>query len=87
MNFTIDARAESRRGLLLIVLAAVLWGTVGVATKTIFGLSDTNPLSIGFFRLAIATPALQVAASPGAAVYGFRSAPHLPGDRQAEELL
>ncbi|HEU5101820.1 MAG TPA: EamA family transporter [Roseiflexaceae bacterium] len=61
MNLHIDAPAESRRGLLLIVLAAVLWGTVGVATKTIFELSDTNPLSIGFFRLAFAVPVLLVA--------------------------
>lgn len=61
MNLHTDARAESRRGLLLIVLAAVLWGTVGVATKTIFRLSDTNPLSIGFFRLAFAVPVLLAA--------------------------
>jgi len=61
MNLHIDARAESRRGLLLIVLAAVLWGTVGITTKTIFGLSDTNPLSIGFFRLAFSVPVLLVA--------------------------
>ncbi|HJZ45856.1 MAG TPA: EamA family transporter [Roseiflexaceae bacterium] len=61
MNIYFDARAESRRGLLLIVLAAVLWGTVGVTTKTIYGLSDTNPLSIGFFRLAFSAPALLAA--------------------------
>jgi DME family drug/metabolite transporter len=52
------ARASARRGLLLIVLTAVLWGTVGVTTKSIYGLADTNALSIGFFRLAIATPVL-----------------------------
>src|SRR5262249_2677535 len=57
MNPLFDA-AGARRGLLSIVLAAVLWGTVGVATKALYGLTDTNPLSIGFFRLAIATPAL-----------------------------
>ena len=61
MNTLVDTRADSRRGLLLIVLAAVLWGTVGIATKAIYGLADTNPLSIGFFRLAIATPALLLA--------------------------
>jgi drug/metabolite transporter, DME family len=61
MNFPIDARATSRHGLLLIVLAAVLWGTVGITTKTIFGLSDTNPLSIGFFRLAFSVPVLLAA--------------------------
>lgn len=51
-------RAESRRGLLLIMLAAVLWGTVGICTKTIYQLAPTNPLSIGFFRLAISLPFL-----------------------------
>jgi drug/metabolite transporter, DME family len=61
MNSPIDTRAASRRGLLLIVLAAVLWGTVGVATKTIFGLSDTNSLSIGFFRLVFSVPVLLAA--------------------------
>src|SRR5262245_31612351 len=61
MNSPIDARATSRRGLFLIVLAAVLWGTVGVATKTIYGLSDTNSLSIGFFRLVFSVPVLLAA--------------------------
>jgi DME family drug/metabolite transporter len=61
MNILNATRADSRRGLLLIVLAAVLWGTVGITTKTIFGLSDTNPLSIGFFRLAFSVPVLLAA--------------------------
>jgi drug/metabolite transporter, DME family len=52
------ARAESRRGLLLIMLAAVLWGTVGISSKTIYHLATTNPLSIGFFRLALSLPLL-----------------------------
>lgn len=52
------ARAEARRGLLLIMLAAVLWGTVGISSKTIYQLVATNPLSIGFFRLAISLPVL-----------------------------
>jgi drug/metabolite transporter, DME family len=52
------ARVESRRGLLLIMLAAVLWGTVGISTKTIYQLATTNPISIGFFRLAISLPVL-----------------------------
>jgi DME family drug/metabolite transporter len=51
----------ARRGLLSIVIAGVLWGTVGVATKALYGLTNTNPLSIGFFRLAIATPVLLAA--------------------------
>lgn len=56
-----NARGGSHRGLLLIVLSAVLWGTVGVAVKAIYGLAETNPLSIGFFRLAISVPALLLA--------------------------
>jgi DME family drug/metabolite transporter len=58
MHIELNARAGSRRGLLLIVLAALLWGTVGVATKGIYTLSDTNALSIGFFRLVFAAPVL-----------------------------
>jgi DME family drug/metabolite transporter len=61
MNSPIDARANSRRGLLLIVLTAVLWGTVGTAVKFIYGLADTNPLSIGFFRLVFSAPVLLAA--------------------------
>jgi DME family drug/metabolite transporter len=61
MDIIFDSRAQSRRGLLLILLAALLWGTVGVATQGLYHLSDTNALSIGFFRLAIATPALAAA--------------------------
>jgi DME family drug/metabolite transporter len=54
------ARA-SRGGLGLIAGAALLWGTVGVTTQTLYGLSATNALSVGFFRLALATPALLLA--------------------------
>ena len=58
MQSTNNARAESRHGLLLIMLAAITWGPVGVTTKTIYGLAATNPLSIGFFRLALSLPIL-----------------------------
>lgn len=58
MQSTNNARAESRHGLLLIMLAAVMWGTVGITTKTIYGLTATNPLSIGFFRLTLSLPIL-----------------------------
>ncbi len=61
MNSPIDARAASRHGLLLIVLAAVLWGTVGTAVKIIYDLAETNPLSIGFFRLVFSVPVLLAA--------------------------
>jgi drug/metabolite transporter, DME family len=61
MNSPIDARAASRHGLLLIVLTAVLWGTVGTAVQFIYGLVETNPLSIGFFRLLFSVPVLLAA--------------------------
>ncbi len=61
MKIQAVAQGGSTQGLLLIVLSAVLWGTVGVAVKAIYGLSDTNPLSIGFLRLAISVPALFIA--------------------------
>jgi DME family drug/metabolite transporter len=52
-----------RSGFLLIAIAAILWGTVGVSTKTIYTLSETTPLSVGFFRLVIAAPTLWIAAA------------------------
>jgi drug/metabolite transporter, DME family len=61
MKTQVVALGKSTRGLLSIMLAAVLWGTVGVAVKVIYGLAATNALSIGFLRLAISVPALFVA--------------------------
>lgn len=56
---TISTAGESAR-LWLIVLAAALWGTVGITTQSLYRLTATNPLSVGFFRLAIAAPALGI---------------------------
>jgi drug/metabolite transporter, DME family len=58
MEMVTTSRQVATRGLWFIALAAILWGTVGVATQAIYGLSETNPLSIGFFRLALAAPPL-----------------------------
>jgi drug/metabolite transporter, DME family len=58
MTTIVVARAHARQGLLQIVLAAVMWGTVGITTKSLYQLSDTTALSIGFFRLAISAPVL-----------------------------
>lgn len=55
-----NTHLNARRGLVLILIAALLWGTVGVATKAIYNVAATNALSIGFLRLAIATPVLLV---------------------------
>jgi drug/metabolite transporter, DME family len=55
------SRRTARRSLLLIAIAAVLWGTVGVTTKTLYRLTPTTPISVGFFRLAFAAPILLAA--------------------------
>lgn len=51
-------RAESRRGLASILLAGILWGTVGITSKILYEVTATTPLSIGFFRLALSVPVL-----------------------------
>ena len=56
-----NSYSHARRGLVLILIAALLWGTVGVTTKTIYTLVATTALSVGFLRLAIATPVLLLA--------------------------
>lgn len=61
MNTHSGTDMSSRRGFVFILIAALLWGTVGITTKAIYNVADTNALSIGFMRLAIATPALLVA--------------------------
>lgn len=55
------ARLGSTRGVWLIISAAVCWGTVGPATQSLYALTPTNALSIGFFRLAFALPLLALA--------------------------
>ena len=50
-----------RFGLLMVMFAAILWGTVGVVVQNIYIQSATNPLSIGFFRLGISVPLLFLA--------------------------
>jgi len=47
-------------GPLLVGVAAILWGTVGIASKTLYGLDSISPLALGFFRLAISVPLLLV---------------------------
>ena len=60
----------SGRRLWMILLAATLWGTVGVCTQALYRLTATNPLSVGFFRLAFAVPVLTCAC---VASQGWRS--------------
>jgi DME family drug/metabolite transporter len=43
------------------MLTAMLWGSVGIAGKALYSLSATNPLSVGFFRMAFSAPVLLLA--------------------------
>ena len=52
---------RARASLLLVMLAALMWGTVGITTRSLYELTPTNPLSIGFFRLGLAVPPLALA--------------------------
>lgn len=56
-----SAVSATQRGMLVIALAALLWGTVGIATRLVYDLAATNALSIGFYRLALSVPALAFA--------------------------
>lgn len=53
--------ATTRRGLALVVLAGVAWGTSGVATKAIYGLIDVSPVTVAAFRLSLGAPLLLAA--------------------------
>jgi DME family drug/metabolite transporter len=52
------SRHTARTGLLMVMLASVLWGTGNPVAASIYHLADTNAFSIGFLRMAISTPAL-----------------------------
>jgi DME family drug/metabolite transporter len=49
-------------GLLLIVAAAMTWGTTGATMKLVAAGSPMSPLLVGFLRVAIAAPCLCLAA-------------------------
>jgi DME family drug/metabolite transporter len=53
---------ELRTGLTLVALAALIWGTTGIAVSLLYGVADTNPLAVGFWRLLLSAPALAVLA-------------------------
>ena len=48
-------------GLLLIVVAAITWGTTGATMKLVAAGSPMSPLLVGFLRVAIAAPCLCLA--------------------------
>jgi len=47
-----------QRGILLILIAAVLWGTTGVSAQYINDIYPLSPLTIGAWRLIFASPVL-----------------------------
>lgn len=49
-------RHATRVGILLVSLAAMLWGTVGIATQAIYRQSELTAVGVGFYRLACAFP-------------------------------
>lgn len=53
-----DLTVVAPSGLALVGLAACLWGTVGVASKALYGIADITPLAVGFLRLALGVPLL-----------------------------
>jgi DME family drug/metabolite transporter len=53
--------ANTRFGLLFIIMTAVLWGTASVAGRGVNEMVTTNGISIAFFRLAFAVPVLLLA--------------------------
>lgn len=48
----------SRRGFLLVVLAATCWGTAGISGAIVAGRTDLGPLDIAWYRMAIGAVAL-----------------------------
>ncbi len=47
-----------QRGILLILLAAILWGTTGISARYINDIYPLSPLTIGAWRLLFASPLL-----------------------------
>ena len=56
MSHTPAPRSDSRSGIALILLAASLWGTVGLVVKQIYDCSEIPALGAGFFRLTFGLP-------------------------------
>jgi DME family drug/metabolite transporter len=55
-------REAGQIGLVLVALAALIWGTTGIAVGVLYRVAETNPLAVGFWRLVLAAPALLVLA-------------------------
>jgi DME family drug/metabolite transporter len=53
--------AAERRGMSMVVAAASLWGTVGIAGQYLYNGSDISPITVGFYRLAVAAGIVLIA--------------------------
>ncbi|WP_322488116.1 DMT family transporter [Chloroflexus sp.] len=59
----------------MVVIAALTWGTIGVAIGWLYRVADTNSLSIGFLRLLLSAPVLLITARLLAGPQAFRIQP------------
>ena len=61
--------SNNNAGMPAIVLAALTWGTIGVAVEALYRVSAPDPFSVGFYRLLLSVPVLlafsRVYAGPG----------------------
>lgn len=57
MQLSLNLRS-ARTGLLLVMLASVLWGTGNAVAATLYDLAATNAISVAFLRMALSVPAL-----------------------------
>ncbi len=58
-------------GALMVLLAAALWGTAGVAARWIYEAESLSALEIGFWRMALAAPLLIILAALNGPVHGL----------------
>lgn len=63
MSFIMQTQQSTSQanGLWLVIGAAILWGTIGIATQAIYQLDSTSSLFINLTRLLVATPILWLA--------------------------
>ncbi|RMD73773.1 MAG: EamA family transporter [Chloroflexi bacterium] len=59
----------------MVGIAALSWGTIGVAVGWLYRLTETNSLSIGFLRLLLSAPVLLITARMLAGPQAFRIKP------------
>ncbi len=50
-----NARQERPQGIALIAMAGCLWGTAAIASRFIFDAGNTEPVAVGFYRLALSS--------------------------------